>query len=90
MTIKVISIKKKNKVQHWDFVEGRAVPLSSYNNTIAAVTAGSSVFRFALYKELSSQIEEGKFYVIRNHGISKFGSPCMMSKEDSNLLLSSY
>lgn len=84
MAIKVIALKETVKVQHWDFAEEGARPLSSHKNLVAAISDGSSVLKFVLFEELANQVQQGKSYVIKNYGISQFGNQrTMLSNRDT-------
>lgn len=84
MAIKVIALKETVKVQHWDFAEEGARPLSSHKNLVAAISDGSSVLKFVLFEELANQVQQGKSYVIKNYGISQFRNQrTMLSNRDT-------
>lgn len=79
----VIDLKKMVKVPNWDFVNRDAKPITTHNNTVAAICDGT-VIKFILFSELADQVEIRKCYVIKNYGLSKFGSQkSMLSKKNT-------
>lgn len=48
LTIKVIALKETMEVQHWDFAEEGAQPLSSHKNLVASISDGSSVQKICI------------------------------------------
>ncbi|XP_030269151.1 uncharacterized protein LOC115579694 isoform X2 [Sparus aurata] len=74
MTIKVIAVKEVVRVQNWDFKEGDVIPTTTHKNAVAAISDGKSVLKFTIFEDLAKQVEEGKSYIVKNYGLSKYGS----------------
>ena len=45
-----------------------------HRNTTAAVSDGKTVMKFILFNDLAKEVEEGRSYLIRNYGLSKYGT----------------
>jgi len=83
MTIKVIAIKKTRRLQRCLFSEGEVKALSWHDNVTAAVCDGSTVFKFIIFEERVRELEEGRFYIIKNYSMATYGTPCLLSRRNT-------
>ena len=81
--LKIVALQEFIKVRHWD-EEWR--PKNPHINTVAGVTDGEKVFKFTLFKDLASQVEEGNTYIFKNFEKAKYGNEgSLLCRKDTRI-----
>ena len=85
--LKIICVVTTRKVQRWTIGAEEARAEVSHINTVAAVSDGQRIFKFVLFKELASQVKEGKSYIFKNYAVSKFSGQSLLSTRNTKIYM---
>ncbi|CAJ1048428.1 uncharacterized protein LOC115579694 isoform X1 [Xyrichtys novacula] len=82
--VKVVALHTRTTVSNWVFDKGEAHPLVKHTNCTAAISDGVAVVKFTAFQGIAAKLSEGGSYIIRNYGMSKYGSTrTMLSRRDT-------